>query len=126
MQLIAPKVIPPLDPEFAPAVLANLNFRRNVQAVGVRAVIGLERGEGDVSRFETLVYPEGHPDFDANYQYVERIIKFLLWQHADIPFMSADLDRSAKPCGRYLLRMARGNSIFISWANRCMKRNFVS
>jgi predicted NBD/HSP70 family sugar kinase len=80
MQFIAPKVIPPLDPEFSPAVLANLNFRRNVRAIGVPAVIGLERGEGEVSRFETLVYPEGHPDFDANYQYIERIIKFLLWQ----------------------------------------------
>ena len=26
------------------------------------------------------VLPEGHPNFEANYQYVERIVKFLLWQ----------------------------------------------
>ena len=80
MQLIAPKLIPALDPDFSPAVLANHNFLHKVRAVGVPAVIGLERGDGEVSRFETLVYPEGHPDFDANYQYIERIIKFLLWQ----------------------------------------------
>jgi hypothetical protein len=80
MQLIEPKVQPPLDPGFRPAVLANRNFRRQLQSDGTRAVIGLERSGGEVSRFEFLVYPEGHPEFDANYQYVERIVKFLLWQ----------------------------------------------
>ncbi len=80
MRLIEPQVQPPLDPGFRPAVLANHNFQREVRPVGVRAVIGLERSRGEVSRFETMVYPEGHPEFDSNYQYVERIVKFLLWQ----------------------------------------------
>lgn len=43
-------------------------------------VLGLERSENELSRFETLVFPEGHPDFEANFRYVERIVKFLLWQ----------------------------------------------
>jgi predicted NBD/HSP70 family sugar kinase len=43
-------------------------------------VLGLERSATEFSRFETLVYPEGHPNFDANMPYVERIVKFLLWQ----------------------------------------------
>ena len=80
MELILPKIKPPLDESFSPAVLANQNFQRKVRSVGVRAVIGLERSDGDVSRFETFVYPEGHPDFESNFQYVERIVKFLLWQ----------------------------------------------
>ena len=80
MQLIEPKVKPPLDEGFRPAVLASQNFRRMVQPVGVRAVIGLERVGDGFSRFETLVYPEGHPNFESNYQYVERVVKFLLWQ----------------------------------------------
>jgi predicted NBD/HSP70 family sugar kinase len=80
MQLIEPKIKPPLDEDFRPAVLANQNFQREVQPIGVRTVIGLERGEGEVSRFETIVYPDGHTDFDSNYQYIERIVKFLLWQ----------------------------------------------
>jgi len=80
MQLIEPQVKPLLDENFRPAVLANQNFQRNVQPVGVRAAIGLERGEGEFSRFEMLVYPEGHPNFESNDQYVERIVKFLLWQ----------------------------------------------
>jgi len=80
MEYIAPKVIPPLDESFRPAILANQNFRQRVEPFGFRAVIGLERGDGEVSRFETVVYPEGHPDFESNYPYIERIVKFLLWQ----------------------------------------------
>lgn len=80
MQLIAPCIIPPLDEDFRPAILANQNFLRMVKPVGVQIVIGLERGMGEISRFETLIFPEGHPNFDDNYHYIERIVKFLLWQ----------------------------------------------
>lgn len=80
LQLIAPRIIPPLDEGFCPAVLANRNFQREVGSAGVGLVLGLERGAGDVSRFETRVLPEGHPNFEANYQFIERIVKFLLWQ----------------------------------------------
>ncbi|WKZ34278.1 MAG: ROK family protein [Anaerolineales bacterium] len=80
MQLIGPRVIPPLDKNFRPAVLANRNFQRVVQLVGERIVIGLERSGSDVSRCELTIYPEGHANFDSNYRYVERIVKFLLWQ----------------------------------------------
>ena len=81
-QLIPPVVIPPLDPGFRPAVLANRQFRRRVEESGqaVRLVIALERLEGACSRFETRVYPEGHPESAANLPYVERLVKFLLWQ----------------------------------------------
>jgi hypothetical protein len=27
-----------------------------------------------------FVYPEEHSDFESNYQYIERVVKFLLWQ----------------------------------------------
>jgi len=80
LQLVPPRVIPALDEGFRPAILANQNFRHMAQPVGVRAVIGLERSAGEISRFETVIYPEGHPDFESNYQYIERIVKFLLWQ----------------------------------------------
>lgn len=80
MELLEATVKPPLDAEFRPAVLENRNFQRRVKPIGVRAVIGLERSAGEFSRFETLVYPEGHPDFELNFPYVERIVKFLLWQ----------------------------------------------
>jgi predicted NBD/HSP70 family sugar kinase len=80
MELIEARVLPPLDDEFRPAALANRNFQRKARPFGVRLVIGLERSAGEVSRFETFVYPEGHPDFESNLPYIERIVKFLLWQ----------------------------------------------
>ena len=80
LKLTPPQVLPPLDEDFRPAILANQNFQREVESVGVRTVIGVERSGGEVSRFETKVYPEGHPIFESNYQYIVRIVKFLLWQ----------------------------------------------
>src|SRR5215211_3177010 len=80
MDRVEVRVKPPLDEDFRPAVLVNRNFQHRVKPVGVRAVIGLERIGGEISRFETLVYPEGHPDFERNLPYIERIVKFLLWQ----------------------------------------------
>jgi predicted NBD/HSP70 family sugar kinase len=78
--LITPKHLPPLDEDFRPAVLANHAFRKQVEKVGVPLVIGLEREAGRFSRFDTLVFPEDHPGAAANFRYVERLVKFLLWQ----------------------------------------------
>jgi len=79
--VIAPKVVPPLEPEFRPAVLANRAFRDEVAASGegVPLIIGLERADGEVSRLETVAFPEGHPRAGANLAYAERTVKFLLW-----------------------------------------------
>ena len=81
-RLVAPRFVPPLDPDFRPAVLANRAFRADVEASGkgVDLVLGLERADGSVSRYETRVYDESHPSAAANLTYVERIVKFLLWQ----------------------------------------------
>ena len=79
-ELVSPKLIPPLDKEFRPAALVNRNFQAQVKSVGIPLVIGLERSENEFSRYETSVYPENHPNAAANFQYVERLVKFLLWQ----------------------------------------------
>jgi predicted NBD/HSP70 family sugar kinase len=81
-RLIEPQFVPPLDPGFRPASLANRAFRQEVVASGegVPLVIGLERQNGLLSRYETEVFPEGHPRAEANLVYAERIVKFLLWQ----------------------------------------------
>lgn len=80
MQLIEPQITPPLDENFRPAVLANRNFQREIRSIGNGLVIGLERSGGGVSRYETIVHPEGHPDIELSESYVERLLKFLLWQ----------------------------------------------
>ncbi len=76
-----PCLLPPLDPGFRPAVLANRAFRAEVAAsgVGVPLLLALERPDGSVSHFASEVFPEGHPRFPSNFEYVERIFKFLLW-----------------------------------------------
>lgn len=79
-QLIPPRITPPLDPGFRPAILANNAFKQRIVGVGVPMVIGLEREAGKVSRFETLVFPDNHPQAEANFNFVERLVKFLLWQ----------------------------------------------
>lgn len=82
-----PRFVPPLDPGFRPASLAVRAFDAAVAQAGggagptggVPLVLGLERAGGELSRFETHVFPEGHPDFKANLDHVERLVKFLLW-----------------------------------------------
>jgi len=80
--LVKPKLIPPLDPGFRPASLANRAFLHEVESsgAGVPLIIGLERANSSLSRFETKVFPADHPQADANLPYVERLVKFLLWQ----------------------------------------------
>jgi predicted NBD/HSP70 family sugar kinase len=80
LKFIHPKITPALDDTFQPAALASRMFREAVAEIGVPLVIGLERSNAEVARYETNVFPEGHPNFEFNFPYVERIVKFLLWQ----------------------------------------------
>ena len=80
MQLIKPRFLPPLEEGFRPASLANRAYRAEASTCGEPLVIGLERENGNLSRYETLVFPAGHPRSAENNYYVERLVKFLLWQ----------------------------------------------
>ncbi len=82
-KLVKPKHVPVLDPDFRPAVLANRSFLADVDASGsaVPLLIAVERDQNRVSRFDTRVYASSHPEAAANFFYVERIVKFLLWQY---------------------------------------------
>lgn len=79
---IKPAFAPPLDSQFYPAVLANRRFQASVaeSGAGVPLVLALERVNGSVSRYETTVLPEDHPQASDNRWYAERLLKFLLWQ----------------------------------------------
>ncbi len=81
-KLVSPKFVPPLDTDFRPAVLANRFYQKELSSSGYMTplVLGLERSAGLISRFETSVYPDEHPNSPSNLAYVERILKFLLWQ----------------------------------------------
>ena len=74
--------IPPvLDPGFLPASLYNRAFRAlAVRAGSTPLRLALERADGSVSLFETIVLARGSAHYETNLRYVERIVKFLLWQ----------------------------------------------
>jgi predicted NBD/HSP70 family sugar kinase len=77
---VRPKLRPPLDDSYTPAVLSNRAYQTEVGDAGTPVVIGLEREAGQLSRFETRVFPKDHPSAAFNLHYVERLVKFLLWQ----------------------------------------------
>src|SRR5437867_3014977 len=80
--LARPTVVPPLDPEFRPAALANRRYRQAVAAskIKVPLAIALERNDGHVSVRKTEILPAGSGHDAATRLYVERLVKFLLWQ----------------------------------------------
>ncbi len=77
LTLPAPKTQPPLDANFRPAVLANRAFQAQCEENGIPLIIGLERSSENFTRFETKILPNNNPN---NLAYIERIVKFLLWQ----------------------------------------------
>jgi predicted NBD/HSP70 family sugar kinase len=81
LPLVAPRVVPVLDPGFRPAVLAVRAFRALVDATAdaVPIRIALEQADGSVFRFDCRVLPEAHPQASGNFTFVERFVKFLLW-----------------------------------------------
>ncbi|SPE38793.1 Transcriptional regulator/sugar kinase-like protein [Candidatus Sulfopaludibacter sp. SbA6] len=79
---MSPKFRPVLDPEFVPASLWNRGYRAAVQESGggQNLAIALERSDGSVSVFRTAVLPHEGVNVEINHRYVERLLKFLLWQ----------------------------------------------
>jgi predicted NBD/HSP70 family sugar kinase len=72
----------PLDPGFQPAVLSLRSFTSMVEEEGggEPLVLALERPDGSLSRYETVVLPDDHPLAESNLPHIERIFKMLLWQ----------------------------------------------
>lgn len=77
------KCPPPLEPNFVPAALWNRAFRERVASAGGGSPFGiaLEQPDGTISVYETAILPADDPGADAlNFRYLERMVKFLLWQ----------------------------------------------
>ena len=79
---ISPKLRPVLDPDFVPASLWNRAYHAAVKASGggVPLALALERERGSVSVCRTAVLPHEGGNVAINQRYVERLLKFLLWQ----------------------------------------------
>jgi predicted NBD/HSP70 family sugar kinase len=76
------KFRPVLDSDFIPASLWNRLYRARVRESGGgrNLAIALERSDGSVSVYRTAVLPHEGKNVAVNNRYVERLLKFLLWQ----------------------------------------------
>jgi predicted NBD/HSP70 family sugar kinase len=78
---ITPRFRPVLDPEFESAALWNRGYRAAVKAAGGRPLaLALERGNGSVSVCHTAILPHEGEHVPLNHRYIERLLKYLLWQ----------------------------------------------
>jgi predicted NBD/HSP70 family sugar kinase len=78
---VRPAIVAPLDTGFLPAALFTQKYRELVAATnGVPLQLALERGDGSISSYATSVVPPSAGHLQATLLYVERIVKFLLWQ----------------------------------------------
>jgi len=78
---VSPAIVAPLDPQFLPAALFTRRYRELVQSLGsVPLNLALERSDGCISRFDTLVVPPSVGHLETTLFHIERIVKFLLWQ----------------------------------------------
>jgi len=108
LPLLPPKIAPVLDPEFRPAVLANRAFRTAVQSGGIPIQVGLERGDGSVSRFEMTLAAPGTKLADGNFTYVERLLKFFLWSRGGCKIHFAGPDALGRELQKHYRDSATG------------------
>ena len=74
------KVNAPLDPGFMPMAVVYRDFEAAVAAEGgEKLTIGLERNDGLTSVFTIDVFKDGTGHDEENHDFVERIVKTLLW-----------------------------------------------
>jgi predicted NBD/HSP70 family sugar kinase len=79
--LVPPRCAPVLDPQFRPAALAVRAFARAVRQSGAPQPVrlALEQTDGSVHHFRTEIFSAATNHSEANYQHLERLLKFLLW-----------------------------------------------
>ncbi len=79
---VHPRHVPELDPGFLPAVLWNRAYAAAVRASrgGVSLGLALVRQDGTVFRHAARILPATVSNAALNFTYVERLLKFLLWQ----------------------------------------------
>jgi predicted NBD/HSP70 family sugar kinase len=85
---------PDLDPEFIPAVLWNKNYREKVEASAapVDVVLALVRPDDTCSVYATRILPLSAETEATTLHYIERILKFLLWQRGGCKVMISGCD----------------------------------
>ena len=87
------KVNAPLDPGFMPMSIVYRDFEAKVKAEGGQTLtIGLERNDGLTSTYTLEIFKDGTGHDDENYEFVERIVKTLLWTRGGYKLIIAGSD----------------------------------
>lgn len=77
---ISPKFSPVLDPGFVPAVLWNRAYEAKAAADGRDIALALSRDDGTCFRWAGRILPAGDAFAADTEKYIDRLVKFLLWQ----------------------------------------------
>ncbi len=99
---VRPRLRPPLEESFLPAALWNRAYRKLVEAdPAARAVsLALIGSEGTAARFDCRVLGAAHPASNLTFPYLERLLKFLLWQKGGAEVWVAGADEEAARLAR--------------------------
>ena len=73
------KVKAKLDPQFAPLSIVCREMREATKENGQDLVIGVERNKGYTTVYKTRVFKDGTGHDEENFDFVERMVKALLW-----------------------------------------------
>jgi len=79
--LVKPKIAAPLDPDFAPLVLAKKNYFKYVSGSPFNLEWALPRADG-CARYKLPVFAESHPDFGASIYLAGVLIQEMMWQRS--------------------------------------------
>lgn len=98
---VDPKIKPVLDPGFVPAVLWNRSYQAKVaqDSNSQEITIALTRADGTAFCWSGKVLPHVGENIVLNRKYVERIVKFLLWQKGGNIILVAGSPEIAKMLG---------------------------
>ncbi len=73
------KVQAKLDPQFTPLSLVCREMREATKENGQDIVIGVERNKGYTTVYKTRVFKDGTGHDEENFNFIERMVKSLLW-----------------------------------------------
>lgn len=73
------KVKAKLDPKFQPLSVVVREMKEATKENGQDIIVAVERNKGQISRYETRIYPDNTGHDEENFRFIERIVKTLLW-----------------------------------------------
>lgn len=103
---VTPRFRPALDPDFLPAALWNRAYRDLVtrDPTARPVALALVRADGGASVHHDHILSLTHPAAALTLRYVERLLKFLLWQKGGCWVLVAGADETAAALGKIYSR----------------------